>query len=130
MSKVLKFEIRPFPAVRSNRNSWTPSVVKYHSLMNDLRKEVLPYMETVKDMLKSGNYGILFTFAIPNSYSKKKARETQGKPYLQKPDIDNLFKSFVDTVFYKSDDSWVYKMNAKKVWWCIWEESSITIYEL
>lgn len=81
-------------------------------------------------MLKSGNYGILFTFAIPNSYSKKKARETQGKPYLQKPDIDNLFKSFADTVFYKADDSWVYKMNAEKIWWAIWEESSIIIYEL
>lgn len=129
MSKVLKFEIRPFPAVRSNRNSWSPPVVKYHSLMNDLRKEIWGNIETVKDMLKSGNCYVLFTFAIPKSYSKKKAIETQGKPYLQKPDIDNLFKSLADTVFYKSDDSGVYKMNAEKVWGRIWEESSILIYE-
>lgn len=119
--------MRPFPAVRSNKNSWSDSVKKYHNLMNELRNKIWNDIELVKEWLKSGDCELLFIFAIPESYSKKKAQETQGKPFLQKPDIDNLIKSLQDTVFYKSDDSWVYRLLAEKRYALIWETSKIII---
>jgi Holliday junction resolvase RusA-like endonuclease len=41
------------------------------------------------------------------------------KPHQQKPDNDNLFKSFCDTVFYWQDknDCEIWNNSYSKFWW-------------
>lgn len=95
--------------------------------MNELRDEIGNRMEWLRDMLKSSDCEVLFIFAIPESYSNKKAQETQLKPYLQKPDTDNLWKAFTDTCFYKKDDKEVYRICAEKRYGAIGETSKIIV---
>ena len=35
-----EYKINPFPAVRSNRNSWSPRTKAYHEKMNELREAI------------------------------------------------------------------------------------------
>ncbi|NIR52908.1 RusA family crossover junction endodeoxyribonuclease [candidate division KSB1 bacterium] len=42
---------------------------------------------------------IIFYLPMPKSWSKKKKSEMDGQPHRQTPDLDNLAKSFLDSVF-------------------------------
>lgn len=60
-----------------------------------------------------------FIFAVPDSWSKKKKAEMLGKPMQSKPDNDNLFKAFTDTVFYNNkehNDSEIWNNCYQKLW--------------
>ena len=124
----MRYKINPFPAVRSNKNSWTDSVKNYHANMNHLRLLVNSWEYTKEEIMEAlieWNYRLEFIIQIPESWSKKKKLQMKGQPHRQTPDTDNLFKAFTDTVFYnqkKYNDSWVYKLKWNKYWdteWCI-----------
>jgi Holliday junction resolvase RusA-like endonuclease len=52
---------------------------------------------------------------MPNSWSKKKKAEFNGKPHQQKPDLDNLIKAFKDALC--EDDSYVHTYERmRKIW--------------
>jgi Holliday junction resolvase RusA-like endonuclease len=77
-----------------------PKAMDYHKKIQALRTLILPHREEIMQRMISGSYHIQFHFALPDSWSKKKKEEMLYKPHQQKPDNDNLFKSFCDTVFY------------------------------
>lgn len=113
--------IRPFPAVRSNKNSWNTKTKEYHSKMNTLRIHLLPYRREIIENMIEGTYHIQFISKMPDSWSKKKKLEMNWKPNQNTPDIDNLFKAFSDTIFYdpvnkSKDDCKIWKLSADKFW--------------
>lgn len=57
---------------------------------------------------------IEFHIPMPKSWSKKKRRLMNGKPHQQKPDLDNIIKGCMDSVY--SEDCTVHEIYAKKVW--------------
>lgn len=116
---ILEIPIRPFPAVRSNKNSWNKQTKDYHAKMNTLRTHLLPHRQEIIDHLIYWDYTIQFHFAMPKSWSKKKREEMDGKPMQQKPDIDNAVKGFVDSLFYQQEanDCEIWHISASKHWW-------------
>ena len=117
----LTIPIRPFPAVRSNKNSWNTKTKEYHSKMNTLRIHLLPHRREIIENMIEGTYHIQFYSKMPDSWSKKKKLEMNWKPNQNTPDIDNIFKAFVDTIFYdpinrSKDDCKIWKLSADKFW--------------
>ena len=88
-----EYEIDPFPAIRSNRNSWNERTVNYHAKMNKLREAIgEDKEEIIKALTEDKAVAISFLFPMPNSWSHKKKREMYGTYHKQRPDIDNLCK--------------------------------------
>ena len=52
---------------------------------------------------------------MPKSWSAKKKLAMRGKPHRQKPDIDNLVKAVIDSI-YPEDDAAVPGIVARKRW--------------
>lgn len=61
---------------------------------------------------------VVATFAIPKSWSKKKAEQHIHRPHCQKPDGDNLLKAVKDALnrIAWGDDGQVYDARVRKVW--------------
>ncbi len=61
---------------------------------------------------------VIATFAIPQSWSKRKAAEHIHRPHTQKPDGDNLLKAVKDALnrIAWADDGQVYDARVRKVW--------------
>lgn len=55
-----------------------------------------------------------FVLPMPQSWSKSKKEKMVGEPHQQTPDIDNLEKACLDSLF--DDDKKVHKIMASKVW--------------
>lgn len=55
-------------------------------------------------------------FMIPKSYTKKRSAKLPGKPYMMKPDIDNIAKSVLDGLNGTAwkDDNQVVELKIKK----------------
>ena len=60
--------------------------------------------------------GLCLTFylPIPKSWSKKKKKEYNGRLMQSRPDIDNLIKSFCDSLV--SEDKFIANISATKRW--------------
>lgn len=48
---ILEIPMRPFPAVRSNRNSWNTKTKDYHAKMNALRTHLLRDRQEIMDSM-------------------------------------------------------------------------------
>lgn len=118
----MRYEINPFPAVRVNWKCWrfTIRALDYHSKIKDLRGLIQKGEYSIEEILKAlieWNYRLEFIIKMPDSWTKKKKQELSGQPHRQTPDIDNIFKAFTDTIFYKQEnynDREIYKMIAYK----------------
>ena len=127
MEKI--FKIDPFPAVRSNKNSWSKKVQDYHSKMNHLRLLVWDDRKEIIKALIDWYYVLNFIIPMPKSWSKKKKEKYNWMPHQQTPDTDNLFKAFTDTLFYKVkeidwkkiNDSQIWDLWGRKYWWEEWK---------
>ena len=84
-----------------------PSVLKYRAFCDELRLRLAPYRYKPPPCLV-----IEFYLPPPASMSQKKKEALEGKPYVRKPDIDNLIKSVLDALC--EDDSYVYSVTASK----------------
>lgn len=104
---ILEIPMRPFPAVRVNGKWWRfmPKAIEYHNKCKALRAIILPHRQEIIESLIDGTYHIQFHFAMADSWSKKKRSEMIGKPMQIRPDTDNLFKAFTDTVFYEQEQN-------------------------
>lgn len=115
---MININIRPFPAVRVNWKWWrfTERAKEYHNNMNILRALVNKDIQIIRQSLLDWNYEIIFYFEIPKS---KKKTIFEEMPHTGKPDIDNLYKAFTDTMFYwyTLNDSNIWKINAIKRRW-------------
>lgn len=64
------------------------------------------------------NAGVQCTFLLrmnQTSWSRKKKNELFGQPHMQKPDVDNLLKAFMDAIV--PDDSTVWHLGGPKKLW-------------
>ena len=112
----MKFKVVPVPAPRMTRQDrWTdktrmkgrPAVIRYFLFQDELR--LLWGSRIVPSRL-----ALRFFLPMPPSWSKKKKLQSDGKPHQNKPDIDNLIKSFLDTLC--ENDQYVYAVKAEKYW--------------
>ena len=104
----------------TQRDRWKqrPAVMRYWKYCDDLR-DALPFYDLPERLQ------IVFFLPMPPSWSKQKRLEHVGAPHDQKPDIDNLCKSFLDA--FKAEDKHVYELHAEKYWA---ETGSIELREL
>ena len=108
MSRIV-YKITPQPKVRMTRSDkWKkrPAVVRYFEYCNRLRELCATLPEC--------GAKITFFLPMPQSWSKKKREEMNGKPHQQKPDKDNLEKALLDAVF--DEDCRVWDGRVTKVW--------------
>lgn len=102
--------IIPVPKPRmtvSDRWKQRPCVLRYREYADNIRSQV-PNMVAKRLVLD-------FYVPMPKSWSKKKRDEFKGRPHEKTPDIDNLVKAFLDSV-YQFSDSHVYQVFATKYW--------------
>lgn len=61
---------------------------------------------------------VVCTFAVPPSWSKKKAAEHMHRPHLSKPDLDNIGKHILDALNRIAwvDDAQVCELSLRKSW--------------
>lgn len=106
---MLSYHITPVPAPRMTRSDkWKkrPCVMRYFSFrdkVKDLGISVEPYGTHVR-----------FFMPMPKSWSKKKKAEMNGTLHQQKPDVDNLLKALLDSIF--KDDAHIADIRATKIW--------------
>lgn len=107
--KVIVYDITPIPKPRmTQRDRWKkrPCVVRYHQFKDDIRASGLT--------VSTSGCQLLFVMPMPKSWSKQKKEVYENQPHEQKPDIDNLLKAVLDSLF--DDDSCVWDIRATKVW--------------
>lgn len=83
-----------------------PEVLRYRAFCDEVRLRGVT--------LHAAGCHITFVLPMPESWSKKKRAELVGRPHLQKPDVDNMFKALMDAVF--KDDSAVWDARITKIW--------------
>lgn len=102
------YGITPVPAPRMTRSdAWRkrPCVLRYFAF----RDEVKLNKVWIEDGAK-----ITFFLPMPSSWSEKKKELFDGQPHRQKPDIDNILKSLLDSVF--ESDSHISRLSIEKKW--------------
>lgn len=114
MTEHVFIDIAPVPKPRmTQRDKWAkrPCVVKYRDYKDSIKDAV------IEKKINPDDYGCLdmvFCVPMPKSWSKKKKQEYYMKPHQQRPDVDNLAKSVMDSLY--EDDSAVHAITAYKIW--------------
>mgnify|MGYP005657468903 FL=1 len=109
----LTVEIDPVAKPRMTRaDRWKkrPCVVRYRAYSNRLREAAL-----LQKYVPANELIMQFHIKMPVSWSKKKKEQMRGKPMQSRPDIDNLQKSILDSLF-PDEDSAIWKVCASKRW--------------
>lgn len=115
---IIAIEPVPKPRmVKSDRWRGRPAVTRYWAFCDELRLKWGRRDVPDRMVLK-------FSITMPKSWSAKKRLEMGGKPHQQRPDIDNLLKSFLDALC--EDDSYIYDVRVEKYWA---EQGSIEVVE-
>ena len=96
----------------TRRDRWMkrPCVMRYRVYANRLREAAL-----LQKYVPANELIMQFHIKMPVSWSKKKKEQMRGEPMQSRPDIDNLEKSILDSLF-RDDDSAVWKVCASKRW--------------
>jgi Holliday junction resolvase RusA-like endonuclease len=95
---------------RADRWKKRPCVVRYRAYSNRLREAAL-----LQKYVPANELIMQFHIKMPVSWSKKKKEQMRGKPMQSRPDIDNLQKSILDSLF-PDEDSAIWKVCASKRW--------------
>ena len=99
-------------------DSWRKPPRKCVAQYREFADKIREYASTVQWKEESGlaySFSIKFVFEFPKSYSKKKCESLVSKPYLQKPDIDNLVKAILDPLFEADQKVWALD-RIEKIW--------------
>ncbi len=107
----MEYQLTPVPKPRmTQRDKWLkpprPAVQRYREFSDHVKKLGIVVPE-------SGSW-ITFVMPMADSWSKKKKDSMVGKPHQQKPDIDNLTKAILDSLF--SDDCHIWDIRTSKIW--------------
>jgi len=103
-------DIKPVPKPRMTRaDKWKkrPAVMRYRAFCDELRSKFSPEAPETPIVL-------IFNLPMPKSWSKKKKIAMDGKPHLQRPDLDNLEKAWNDALH--KEDSAVWNCWSRKFW--------------
>jgi len=107
----IDIDIIPMGAVRVNaKGKQTPRAVAYHHWMDSFRwlwaqaciKAGIPGNSVLPGKIYSMEFGLPIpdpTIGTKKVIAEKLARI--GQEHLKKPDIDNIYKAVVDSIFYK-----------------------------
>jgi Holliday junction resolvase RusA-like endonuclease len=90
---------------RSDKWKKRPCVIRYFDFRDAIKAQGVTY---------EAGQEIVFLMPMPKSWSKKNKAEMCGMPHMQKPDIDNLVKALLDSIY--EDDSHIHTIKAKKIW--------------
>ena len=97
-------DIDPVPKPRMTQSDkWKkrPCVQRYWDFKDDL------LLKLGRDfVMPECNYHLIFYIKMPKSWSDKKKKEMYLKPHQQKPDKDNLEKSFLDCTCEEDSNIW------------------------
>lgn len=91
------YSITPVPEPRMTRaDAWKkrPRVLRYFEFKDKVKRLGIT--------IPNCNFRIIFYIPMPESWSKKKKIEMNGRPHQQKPDVDNICKALFDAI-YESD---------------------------
>ena len=96
----------------TQRDKWAKRdcVVRYFNFANALRL-IVP-KRVIEDA--NGCWDLIFWMPMPRSWSKKKKALTNGQPHKVRPDGDNIFKGFLDSI--SQEDACVWKFSVEKRW--------------
>jgi len=112
ISTEKRIDIDPVAKPRQTRaDIWKkrPAVMRYRAFADELRIKCRLAGITITDRLQCDFY-----IKMPKSWSKKKKDMMRGKPHQQRPDIDNLAKSVMDSLL--KEDSAVFRLQCSKYW--------------
>lgn len=106
--KCISYPISPIPAPRMTRSDkWKkrPCVLRFFAFRDEVRARKVGITAASK---------VIFNIEMPASWSKQRRVEWDGLPHMNKPDIDNLIKALLDSVF--EDDAHIWAVSAEKRW--------------
>ena len=113
------YPITPVPAPRmTRRDRWAkrPCVLRYWAFRDEVRLRGVTLPERGR---------IVFVLPMPASWPSASRADMNGKPHTAKPDIDNLIKALLDSLF--TSDAHIHTVQAEKRWG---ESGEIRIEEL
>lgn len=113
---TLIWEIEPMGAPRTVRSdTWRqrPVILRYHRFRDWVAVEM---KKIDMDWSKLDTLTVDFYLPMSKTWSKKKKDLMFGKKHQQKPDIDNLVKAVLDSIFRGGDDAQVSTIHASKYW--------------
>jgi len=105
-------DVVPMGAPRMSRSdAWKkrPVILRYFDFKDTVREACRKNGYTLQ-----GSVGLVFHIPVSPSWSHKKRMSMIGQPHTQKPDVDNLVKSFFDS--FDGGDQHVHTLTATKVW--------------
>jgi len=114
MKPVIILPLNPCTAPRQTRADCRPPFRKCISQYHEYRDSVSSLWPHGLELPTSA--AILFTIPIARSKSAKKRAALNGTAHLQAPDIDNLLKAFLDSLYRNQSDAHVWNVLAVKVW--------------
>jgi len=103
------YQITPVSKPRmTQRDKWKkrPATTKYFAFKDEVKRLGITVNE-------SGDH-ITFIIPMPKSWSRKKMIEMDGMPHQQRPDVDNLTKALLDSIY--EEDAGVWDIRTTKVW--------------
>ncbi len=115
------YPITPVAAPRmTRRDKWEkrPCVLQYRAFRDEVRLRGVKLVPPCK---------VTFFVPMPPSWSKRRRADFAGKPHMNTPDVDNLLKALLDSVFRDADDAHIWSIWPEKRWA---EQGSITVESL
>jgi Holliday junction resolvase RusA-like endonuclease len=97
----------------SQRDKWAmrSCVLAWRAYADRIRRHVALVDDAT---LQSGSIHVVCYFPIPASYSKRWRNLLIGQPHRQRPDGDNILKTFQDALF--QNDGHVWDASIRKFW--------------
>ena len=114
------YPIDPTPQTRRTRSeTWKPrpGSSRYYAFRDDVRLRHVTAMRC--------GQGVIFLLPIPKSTSKKERARLMGTPHMNKPDVDNLEKALLDSIWPEGDQE-VWDWRCSKLWW---DRGAIIFYD-
>jgi Holliday junction resolvase RusA-like endonuclease len=112
---LVELDVAPCSAPRQSRRDTydpCPAVVRYRAFQNQVALE----WNLVHQEFPAAGARVTFWIPMPQSWSRKKKAHMQYQPHTSKPDIDNLCKALLDSLFRKREDSHIYDLYIAKFW--------------
>ena len=100
--------IKPVPAPRMTRSDrWKKRdcVMRYFAFRDEVKR--------LEIIVENGDT-ITFHVPMPKSWTNKKRAKMLHMPHQQRPDVDNLCKALLDSIF--EEDSHIYDIRIRKFW--------------
>ena len=113
MKNTISIHVQPIPYARMTRFSkWNKQSKKYTQY-----KQYIQLMVKKEKFELSNRLSINFYIPMAKSWTKKKRFQMAYEPHQQKPDLDNLVKGLLDSLFqYCGGDHAVCEIRATKYW--------------